>query len=263
MTDLITEDYDCRVPTDQIPERRFPGNMGSISIDIERIILHFFSSPDSINIPFRGFLLEGPPGNGKTELVKQVARNVALTLDRKNRTPVSFFLVDSANIAAAKWGDAEKRLRSFFREGTTPGEKVILLLDDIDCLMIKRGASVAVEWHYSINSVLFHQLDKINPTKTMFIATTNRTDLIDDALRSRLYFYDIPALSMEDLEDIGWEMVKGIPSIQNKYEFKDSLNLYIRTLKEKIDSREITHKDSPDIRDLQHAITKLYLEGIH
>jgi len=236
------------VKASTIPKVNIKGKQLALIMDeMISIIKHFFSSPNRLKIPFRGFLLEGPPGTGKTELVKQVARIVGNEIKRD----VYFILIDSADIAAAKWGEAERKIKYYFNAPLKPEERLIILIDDIDCLMIKRGANVAVEWHYSINSILFHELDKIDPTNMILIATSNRTDLIDDALRSRLYFYNVKDLTLDDLNDVLEDVIKNL-SIDEKYEEKLKKRVYEYLLDEK-------SSKSPNIRDIQHYLTKVYI----
>lgn len=257
MSDLEINRIDAR----SIKPEKFPGVMNKIINEMEKIIVHFFSNPNKINVPFRGFLLEGPSGNGKTEIAKQVARLVAIKLSEVGLRDVSFLFVNSANIAAAKWGEAERKLKTIFNPSKNPSAKLIILFDDIDCLMIKRGANVAVEWHYSINSILFHELDKINPSKIIVIATTNRTDLIDDALRSRLYFYEIESLSLDDLQFITKEIIKKLNIEGNdKNKLMQRVNESIIRLDKDVQLGKIPNKISPNIRDIQHFITKIYIE---
>lgn len=160
------------------------------------------------NAPFKGFILEGPPGTGKTEIVRQVS----VRLDRRMRG-VFLMMVDGASIAAPRWGEAERNLRRVFRkieelkkEHRDP--KLVILLDDIESLMITRGAEMAKEWHYSINSILFHELDSLDPTNTIVCATTNRPDLVDEAIRSRLYPIQAPNLPLEGLAKIVREILE-------------------------------------------------------
>lgn len=194
-------------------------------------------------IPFRGFLLEGPPGNGKTEIAKQVARRLDLTLRN-----VKFKMIDSAQIAAPHWGAAEENLRkAFLIDDTT--KHLILLLDDVDCLIIKRGHEIAREWHYSINALLFHLLDNINPSKILVIATTNRPSLIDYALKSRLFTIRVPPLTLSELKEVVEEMLK-------ESLFSEILN-FQNELKEQILNEVVNKlktKKNPSIRDIQHFL---------
>lgn len=241
----------------EIKPYTFKGQLNQVLLEINKIIFHFFFSPSRINIPFRGFLLEGPPGTGKTELAKQAARSVAEKLKEKGKK-LRYLLVDSADIAAARWGDAENAIKNIFKGFNNEEVKHILILDDIDCLMIKRGATVAVEWHYSINSVLFHELDRINPSNVIVIATSNRTDLIDDALRSRLYTYEIQSIPLDDLKRIAWEMIKGL-DISGKKNLEIRVNELLNQLAKDIKEKKI-QRDPLNIRDVQHLITRIYVQ---
>lgn len=154
---------------------------------------HLFSGTYR-NIPFKGFLLYGEPGNGKTEIIKQVAKKI---YDSFNS--VALFFVDGSDIATPRWGDAEKTLKTVFEIPSNSSEKKIILFDDIESLMLARSSELAKEWHYSINSVMFHNIDFLDPTKVMVFATTNRIDLVDKALFSRLYTIEVGIPEKEDL----------------------------------------------------------------
>lgn len=158
---------------------------------IYNVITWLFSGEYSY-LPFKGFLLYGPPGTGKSEIVKQVSKKVAEAYPN-----VKILFIDGADIASPKWGDAEKKLRSVFE--ISDYERRIIIFDDIESLMMSRGADIAKEWHYSINSVLFHALDFLDPSKCIVLSTTNRIDLVDDALKSRFYLIEIPEVPKEEL----------------------------------------------------------------
>lgn len=159
------------------------------------------------NPPFRGFLLEGPPGTGKTELVKQVARKLDNRL-----SSVNFALIDGASIAAPKWGEGERNLRDAFHRidelrKQHKDSKMIVLFDDIESLMVSRGASLAKEWHYAINSILFHELDATDPSNLLVCATSNRPDLVDEAIRTRLYPISIEPMHFSELKPVVEEIL--------------------------------------------------------
>lgn len=194
------------------------------------------------SIPFRGFLLEGPPGNGKTEIAKQAVRRLSHEVGE-----VYLRFVDSARVAKPEWGKAEESLAKQFEE--EPGKHVVVLLDDVDCLLIKRGSEIAKEWHYSINALLFHILDNISdPARILVIATTNRPKLIDYALRSRLYSIIVPPLPIEELEEVARNLLEESwpHSLENEKELKDEV------LREIV--KELQKKKYPSIRDVQHLV---------
>ena len=63
--------------------------------------------------------------------------------------------------------------------------RTVLLFDDVESLFMARSASAAKEWHFSQNSVLFHSLDELDTSHTAVVLTTNRFDLLDEAVRAR------------------------------------------------------------------------------
>jgi SpoVK/Ycf46/Vps4 family AAA+-type ATPase len=189
------------------------------------------------NSPFKGFILIGPPGTGKTEVVKQSA--LKLNDNLKN---VDFLLIDGASIASPKWGDAEKKLKKIFDEIGDPNRKTILLFDDIESLMLTRGTDLAKEWHYSMNSILFHELDKLNPNNCMIFATTNRPDLVDDAIKTRLYPIEISSLPLDQLMEVVDEILDS-SYIENE---RDRIKIK-EVIKERLNKME-----SPTIRDARH-----------
>jgi SpoVK/Ycf46/Vps4 family AAA+-type ATPase len=191
--------------------------------------------------PLKGFLLEGPPGTGKTEVIKQVANQ----LDRR-MGGIFYIFVDGATIASPKWGDAEKTLKRIFDkvveelQNDTENSKLIILFDDIESLMIARGESLAKEWHYSINSVLFHAIDKLDSSRIMVCATTNKPELVDDALRSRLYPIKVPPASLEDMANI-------VDEILDASRIEDADKKKVRALV----LNELRKLKEPTIRDAQ------------
>jgi len=228
----------------EIPEVKLTKTQEKICNLIVSVTKFFFKRGTIFqNAPFRGFLLEGPPGNGKTEIAKQAVRRLDLELDE-----VYLKFIDSASIAEPKWGEAEKKLKEAFIEAQFSkrrniDRKIIMLFDDIDCLMIKRGSEIAREWHYSINSLMFHEIDKLNPFYTVIIATTNRPSLIDFALRSRLYSIRVPQLNIEELKEIAHRMI--FSSVLDETLAKQLINNV---------SEKLLKLKNPTIRDVQHLV---------
>lgn len=208
----------------EIPEVKLLPHLFETQDLISRTCEYFFKSGSSLpNSPFKGFLLEGVPGTGKTEIIKQVANK----LDRRLGS-VHWLFIDGASIAAPKWGDAERALREVFeialklgREQRDP--KVIIHFDDIECLMLARGINLAKEWHYSINSILFHEIDRLDPSSQIVCATTNRSDLVDEALRDRLYNIEIPTPPLEELRFVIKEILHSTGVSNNKEELETSI----------------------------------------
>jgi AAA+ superfamily predicted ATPase len=65
-----------------------------------------------------------------------------------------------------------------------------------------RDWAKAESWHIAQNNVFFHELDNVDTSKTLVILTTNRYDLLDKAVKDRLYSIEFPLPSREALKEI-------------------------------------------------------------
>ncbi len=193
---------------------------------------------NDVPLKFSGFLLSGPPGNGKTEIAKQAAAAI-------NRgTPVKIFLLDGSDIASPKWGEAEEKLKKAFKGSAESNrtEKRIIIFDDIESTLMSRDVDISKEWHFSINSVAFHLLDDIEHSNTLVIATTNKPEMVDPALVSRLYPIAIPALNKDQLKQFAQY------SLQNGG-FDVDIEQVLKSLYTKISEGKIN-----SLRDIEHEI---------
>ena len=172
----------------------------------------------------KGFLFHGAVGVGKTTMAKRIAYELGRIFETDGDNPeneVVLVLVDGADIARGRYGDSEERLAELFeyaREGEThahrfgagPGHRhegdamrrTVLLFDDVESLFMARSAGAAREWHFSQNSVFFHAIDELDTSHTVVVLTTNRIDLLDEALVDRLMPYEFAPPGRDVLVEI-------------------------------------------------------------
>lgn len=123
--------------------------------------------------PYRGLLLYGPPGNGKTLIAKELAKSLG----------GKFFQIEGAELMSKYVSVGEKELRKVFEDAEMTGNAVIFI-DELDAIAIDRSdTSEGYEVRYVTTLLTLMDGMKDKKSNILVIGATNRLGAIDKALR--------------------------------------------------------------------------------
>ncbi|MER7282444.1 ATP-binding protein [Dactylosporangium sp. NPDC000244] len=177
--------------------RRFKANTTASSFEVPNVSLDdiggyrevreeleaaitLLNEPDKIPKKYRselvpkGFIFFGPPGTGKTLFAKAVATKMNATI----------LVVSGPEVTDMYVGESERKIREIFAEARRNAPSVIVF-DEIDSIAGRRsgGQDGGSRAGNAIVAQLLTEMDGFRPdVPVLIIGTTNRLDIIDDAL---------------------------------------------------------------------------------
>ncbi len=152
------------------------GDMAETKQSLTEAVLWPLRYPDSFTRlgidPPRGVLLYGPPGCGKTFLVRALASSGQLSVHS----------VKGAELLDKWVGSSEKAVRDLFRRARDSAPSLVFL-DEVDALAPRRGQSGDSGVGDRVVAALLTELDGVEPLRDVVVlGATNRPELIDPAL---------------------------------------------------------------------------------
>lgn len=152
------------------------GDMAETKQALTETVLWPLRHPDTFKRlgvdPPRGVLLYGPPGCGKTFVVRALASSGQLSVHSVKGSE----LMD-------KWvGSSEKAVRDLFQRARNTAPSLVFL-DEIDALVPRRGQSTDSGVGDKVVAALLTELDGAEPLRDVVVlGATNRPELIDPAV---------------------------------------------------------------------------------
>ncbi|KAK6463439.1 AAA+-type ATPase [Scheffersomyces coipomensis] len=164
----------------QLPNLSNYSEVGGLSKQIELL-------KSSINLPLhnptlfsdfgisppRGVLLHGPPGTGKTMLLRCVA----------NEANAHVLTVNGPSIVSKYLGETEEAIRDIFIEARK-FQPSIIFMDEIDSLVPSRNSDDSGETESRVVATMLTMMDGLGESgRIVVVGATNRPNSIDAALR--------------------------------------------------------------------------------
>lgn len=184
----------------------------------------------------KGFILTGPPGTGKTQLVKALA----------NEKNCYFMAPKLSDLKGEYVGQTSGKVKRIFDEARA-NAPTIMFIDEADTVFPSRDIGYGGSDSYNLDMVnqFLQEIEGMTSgnEKIFVIAATNRPNIIDAAIQSRLT-ERIPI---------------GLPDAENRIKiFNKKFEKYNFTLNEKIYLNDIQSKtENMSGRDIENYVKKL------
>jgi len=173
------------------------GGMMDVKGKLVRAIQLPLSSPEAFTRlgikPSKGVLLSGPPGCGKTRLVRAVASTCQAT----------FLSVSAAEIFSPYVGDSERAILELFNKARQAAP-TILFIDEIDALVSGRDLGGAQSSSDRVLAALLTEMDGLGGDmggRVVVVGATNRPQVLDCALTRPGRLDTMLTVGLPDLED--------------------------------------------------------------
>lgn len=147
---------------------------------------------------FRRLLLSGPPGTGKTSLMRVVAAHLADATGQN----VQVIAVNASELASPYVGVTEQNIKQCFRKAEDYDGTSIIFMDELDAVGRTRGSISGFHDDRHLN-MLLAELEGLRRCNAAVIGATNRPDALDPALRGRFAWeIAIPRPDRQSAEEI-------------------------------------------------------------
>jgi ATP-dependent 26S proteasome regulatory subunit len=120
--------------------------------------------------PVNGVLLYGPPGTGKTMTAKAIASEV----------DANFYQITTDDVMGSLVGEIEEKMTSIYEHAEEADEHSIVYIDEIENMAPDRDTDR--EYVRRMTSTLLSMADGFEESEVTLIGSTNKPDLIDNAL---------------------------------------------------------------------------------
>ena len=146
--------------------------------DVKEVLLDVidqFKNPEKYEYfdiePIKSLLLYGKPGTGKTFIANAFA----------NEVDAKFIKINMGDTASKYQGETGNRIKKIFDDARKESGKVVLFLDEVDSVAVKRGDGSNDKEKNSTLNVLLTEMSSSENDNIFMLFATNHIDLLDTA----------------------------------------------------------------------------------